>query len=96
MMRCIRFTARNPCLVCGVDPHGSAKQIYHEELDDGDKELPSAFPKIMLKQTDSGIQQLHGAGERTQDQQRRRRLLVDRPQCEQSQGNCARRRVHRQ
>jgi hypothetical protein len=78
------------------DPHGSVKQIHHEELKDGDKERPSAFPKIMLKQTDSGIQQLHGAGERTQDQQRRRRLLVDRPQCEQSQRNCARRRVHRQ
>jgi hypothetical protein len=52
------------------DPHGSVKQIHHEELEDGDKERPSAFPKIMLKQTDSGIQQLHGAGERTQDQQR--------------------------
>src|ERR1700730_9512006 len=51
------------------DPHGSVKQIHHEELEDGDKERPSAFPKIMLKQTDSGIQQLHGAGERTQDQQ---------------------------
>ena len=50
------------------DPHGSVKQIHHEELDDGDKERPSAFPKIMLKHTDSGIQQLHGAGERTQDQ----------------------------
>jgi hypothetical protein len=62
------------------------KQIHHEELEDGDKERPSASPKIMLKQTDSGIQQLHGAGERTQDQQRRRRLLVDRPQCEQSSG----------
>src|SRR5258705_2126839 len=78
------------------DPHGSVKQIHHEELEDGDKERPSGFPKILLKQTDSGIQQLHGAGERTQDQQRRRRLLVDRPQCEQSQRNCARRRVHRQ
>jgi hypothetical protein len=33
------------------------KQIHHEELEDGDKERPSAFPKIMLKQTDSGIQQ---------------------------------------
>ena len=75
------------------DPHGSVKQIHHEELEDGDKERPSAFSKIMLKQTDSGIQQLHGAGERTQDQQLRRRLLVDRPQCEQSQRNCARRRV---
>ena len=50
------------------DPHGSVKQIHHEELEDGDKERPSAFPKIMLKQTDSGIQQLHRAGERTQDQ----------------------------
>ena len=52
------------------------KQIHHEELEDGDKERSSAFPKIMLKQTDSGIQQLHGAGERTQDQQRSRRLLA--------------------
>jgi hypothetical protein len=47
------------------DPHGSVKQIHHEELENGDKERPSAFPKIMLKQTDSGIQQLRGAGERT-------------------------------
>ena len=78
------------------DPHGSVKQIHHEELEDGDKERPSAFPEIMLKQTDSGIQQLHGAGERAQGQQRRRRLLVDRPQCEQSQRDGARRRVHRQ
>ena len=80
----------------GRDPHESVKQIHYEELEDGDKERPSASPKIMRKQTDSSIQQLHGAGERTQDQQRRRRLLVDRPQCEQSQRNCARRRVHRQ
>ena len=65
------------------DPHGSVKPIHHEELEDGDKERPSAFPKIMLKQTDSSIQQLHGAGERTQEQQRRRRLLVDCQQCEQ-------------
>jgi hypothetical protein len=49
------------------DPHGSVKQIHHEELEDGDKERPSAFPNIMLKQTDPGIQQLHGAGQRTQD-----------------------------
>jgi hypothetical protein len=56
------------------DPQGSVKQIHHEELKGGDKERPSAFPKIMLKQTDSGIQQLRGAGERTQDQRRRRRL----------------------
>jgi hypothetical protein len=47
------------------DPHRSVKQKHHEELEDGDKERPSAFPKIMRKQTDSGIQQLHGAGERT-------------------------------
>ena len=30
------------------DPHGSVKQIHHEELEDGDKERPSAFSKIML------------------------------------------------
>ena len=47
------------------DPHGSVKQIHHEELEDGDKERPDASLKIKLKQTDSGIQQLHGAGERT-------------------------------
>src|SRR5580700_2977938 len=35
------------------DPHGSVKQIHHEELEDGEKERPSEFPKIMLKQTDS-------------------------------------------
>src|SRR5277367_2007505 len=64
------------------DPHGSVKQIHREELEDRDKERPGAFPKIMLKQTYSGIQQLHGAGERTQEQQRVRRLLVDRPQDE--------------
>jgi hypothetical protein len=39
------------------DPHGTVKQIHHQELEDGDKERPSAFPKIMFKQTDSGIQQ---------------------------------------
>ena len=53
------------------DPHGTVKQIEHEELEDGDKERPSAFSEIMLKQTDSGIQELHGAGERTQYQQRK-------------------------
>ena len=78
------------------DPHRSVKQIHHEQLEDGDKERPSAFPKIMLKQTDSGVQQLHGAGQRTQDQQRRRRLLVDCPQCEQSQRDCTSRRVQSQ
>jgi hypothetical protein len=62
------------------------KQIHHEELENGDKERPSAFPKIMLKQTDSGIQQLHGAGERTQNQQGRRRLLVDRPNANKARG----------
>jgi hypothetical protein len=38
------------------DPHGSVKQIHHGELEDGEKERPSEFPQIMLKQTDSGIQ----------------------------------------
>jgi hypothetical protein len=55
------------------------KQMHHEELEDGDKERPGGFPRIMLKQADSGIQQLHRAGECPQDQQRRRRLLVDHP-----------------
>ncbi len=40
----------------------------------------------MLKQTDSGVQQLHRAGERTQDQQCRRRLLVDRPNANKAKG----------
>ena len=62
------------------------QQIQHEELEDSDKERPSAFPKIMLKQTDSGIQQLHGAGERTQDQQRRRRMSVDRTNANKARG----------
>jgi hypothetical protein len=38
------------------DPHGYVKQIHHEELEDGEKERPSPFPKITLKQTDSSIQ----------------------------------------
>jgi len=38
------------------DPHRYVKQVHHEELEDGEKERPSPFPKIMLKQTDSGIQ----------------------------------------
>jgi hypothetical protein len=37
-------------------------------LEDSDKKRPSAFPRIMLEQTNSGIQQLHRAGERTQNQ----------------------------
>jgi hypothetical protein len=32
------------------------KQIHHEQLEDGEKERPGAFPNIMLKQTDSRIQ----------------------------------------
>src|SRR5579862_1859150 len=76
-----------------LDLRGSMKQIHHEELEDSDRERPSAFPKIVLVQTDSGIQQLHGAGERTQEQQRKGRLLVDRPQYQQSQRNSGRRRV---
>ncbi len=63
------------------------KHQHHEELEDGDKKRPGEFSKIVRKQTDSGIQELHGAGEGTQDQQRGRRLLVDRGQCEQSQRN---------
>ena len=76
------------------DPHGSVKQIDRQELKDGNKEGSSGFPQIMLKQTDSGIQQLYGARERAQDQQRRRRSFVDCRQRKQSQRNCARRRVH--
>ena len=38
------------------DPHGYVKQIHHDELEDGEKERPSPFPKITLKQTDSSIQ----------------------------------------
>jgi hypothetical protein len=72
------------------------KQIHYEELEDSDKERASAFPGIKLIQPDSGIHQLHGAGERTEDQKHWRRLLVDRSLCKQSQRNCARRRVHRQ
>jgi hypothetical protein len=53
------------------------KQVHHEELENSDKERPSAFPRIVLKQTDSGIQQLHSASERTQELQRRWGLLVD-------------------
>src|ERR1700733_8887712 len=78
-----------------ADPHGFLKQIHHEELEDSDKKRPSAFPWIMLEQTNSSIQQLHRAGERTQDQQRRVRLFVDRPQYQQSQRNSGRRGVHR-
>jgi glyoxylase-like metal-dependent hydrolase (beta-lactamase superfamily II) len=47
------------------EPDGSVKQIDRQELEDGDKERPNAFPEITLKQTDPGIQQLHGARERT-------------------------------
>lgn len=47
------------------DPHGSVKQIHQEESGDGDNERPSAFPNIMLNQADPGIQQLHGASERS-------------------------------
>ena len=30
------------------DPHESVKLIHHEELEDGDKERPSALSKITL------------------------------------------------
>src|SRR5271170_7862993 len=96
LTRTYRAVARSSTFGLWRDPHGSVKQVDREELEDGNKERPSAFPQIMLKQTDSGIQQLHGTRERTQDQQRRRRTFVDRRQREQSQRDCARRRVHRQ
>src|SRR5271170_1962664 len=73
-MRVPGHSVRLSALGLRRDPHGSVKQIHHEELKDSDKERPSAFPNIMLEQTDSGIQQLHCAGERTQNQQRGRRL----------------------
>ena len=67
VMRCISFTeqlgrtwkclsGRLSALGLRRDPHGYVKQIHHEELKDGDRERPSTFPRIMLKQTDSGIQ----------------------------------------
>jgi hypothetical protein len=65
-------------------------------LEDGKNERPSEFPQIMLKQTDSGIQQLAAARKRAQDQQRRRRSFVDCRQCKQRKRNYARRSVHRQ
>jgi len=46
---------------------GFVKQIHDEELEDSDKERPGALPRIMFIQTDSGIQQLHRPGERSQD-----------------------------
>ncbi len=46
-------TARRSVRLCALglrrDPHGYVKQIHHEELEDGEKERPSAFPKITLK-----------------------------------------------
>jgi hypothetical protein len=72
-----RAVARSSALGLRRDPHGSVKQIDDEELEDGNKERPGAFPQIMLKQTDSDIQQLYAARERAQDQQRRRRSFVD-------------------
>ena len=50
------------------DPHGFVKQIHHRKLENGDKMRPGGFATIMLKQTDTGIQQLHRARERTEDQ----------------------------
>jgi hypothetical protein len=32
------------------------KQVHDNELKDGDKERPTALPRITLKQTDTGIQ----------------------------------------
>src|SRR4029077_21134440 len=50
-----------------LNPHGSVKQIHYEELEAGEKERPCKLPWIMLKQADSGIEQLHAARERAQD-----------------------------
>src|SRR5580698_1838135 len=43
------------------DPHGFVKQIHHKKLENGDKKRPGGFARIMLKQTDTGVQQLHRA-----------------------------------
>src|SRR5580698_6783888 len=50
------------------DPHGFVKRIHHKKLENGDKKRSGGFATIMLKQTDSGIQQLHRARERTEEQ----------------------------
>ena len=34
---------------------GSVKHVNREELEDRDKQRPSTFPEITLKQTDSGV-----------------------------------------
>ena len=62
---CLRY----PFVVCRVILHGTVKQIEHEELEDGDKERPSAFSEIMLNNRPICIEELHGAGERTEYQQ---------------------------
>jgi hypothetical protein len=74
----IAFLAPSSAFGLRRNPHGSIQPIHHEELEGGDKERPGAFPQITLIKTYSGVQQLHGACERTQDQQRRRRTFVDR------------------
>jgi hypothetical protein len=48
--------------------HAPVQQEHHGKLKSGNKEWPGEFPGIMLKQTDSRIQQLDDARERTQDQ----------------------------
>src|SRR5579863_2214439 len=62
-------------LFLGGDPHGFVKQIHDEELEDSDKEGPSAFPRIVLIQPQFRHPQLHGAGERAQKHRRRRRRV---------------------
>src|SRR5258708_4047157 len=57
-------SVRSVALGLRRDSHGSVKQVHHKELKDGEKERPSEFPQIMLKQTYSGIQQLAPARER--------------------------------
>ena len=81
-----RAVARSSTLGLWRDPYGSVKQIDHDGLEDGNKERPSNFPQITLKQTDSGIQQLHGGRKRSQDQQRRRRTFVDRRNANKASG----------
>jgi hypothetical protein len=44
------------------------KQNERQKLEERNEERTRAFPQIVLEQTDSGIEQLHGASERTEDQ----------------------------
>jgi hypothetical protein len=48
MRNLIAISARLSELGLRRDPHGSVKQIHHEELKGGEKERPGAFPQIIL------------------------------------------------